>query len=199
VNEVRLDLNENPANGLWLWGGGTGTAAESLQLVQRSPGALLSQSRMAHGVALAAGMSAIHLELPWKEALREAAFKVAPLVEALHKTDHLTVYIAAPEELGWYGSAEDKVRALERMDHYLLGPLLSVLDAYRPYRVLLTCDGVVSTESRHPTTGNVPTVLAGAGMAPDEAHRWDEQACALGALGALKPEQAVEALLEENA
>jgi hypothetical protein len=32
-------------------------------------------------------------------------------------------------------------------------------------------------------------VVAGDGVAPDEAGRWDEYACTLGALGTVKPGQ----------
>ena len=71
-----------------------------------------------------------------------------------------------------------------------MGPLLDLLEAFRPYRILLVSDGAVSTEARHPTSGSVPMVVAGEGIKADEAPRWDEEACALGSLAVVRPWEA---------
>jgi 2,3-bisphosphoglycerate-independent phosphoglycerate mutase len=197
VNEVRLDLGENPANGLWLWGGGDCIAPGSLRLCARASGALVGQSRLVRGLARACGVPFVSLCMPRDEAPTEAAFKVASIVKVLQEVDHLTIYVEAPGELGQYGSGSDKVRALERMDHFLLGPLLSVMEAHRPFRIVLMPDGVISSDQEHPTSGNVPVVCAGDGVKGDESHRWDEQACSLGDLGLLKPRQVLDLMLED--
>jgi len=192
VNEVRLDLGENPANAVWLWGGGPVRRRQSLGPSRLGAGALMSQSLLAEGYSRLADMRFVGVSDPWRDGLEGAAFKVAPLVEVLQETDYLLVYVESPQELGRYGGPVEKVRALERMDYHLLEPLMSVLDAYRPYRLLLASDGLVSSQDRHPTSGNVPVVIAGDGVTADELNRWDEASCARGTLGILTPARAVE-------
>jgi len=187
INEVRLDLGENPANGIWLWGGGSPMPPASLASSWGTGAVMLSSSRLALGLGKACGFRTLAMEGPADEGRKEACFRVAGLVEALQDADALIVYSPSLIELGLYGSGVDKVRALERIDQHLLSPLLTVLDAYRPYRILLTADGVVSSRDQHPTSGNAPLVLAGHGVSPDQVHRWDEQACTLGDLGTVRP------------
>jgi 2,3-bisphosphoglycerate-independent phosphoglycerate mutase len=187
INEVRVDLGEDPANALWLWGGGALPASFSLFAGKPWRGTVLTQSRVAAGLARLCGMASLAMQDPWSAALEEPVFKLAALVERLRESEFLLVYAQAPRELGRYGSAVEKVRALERMDQFLLGPLASVLEAHRPYRLALLSDGLVSSVRNAPTTGNVPVTLAGASITADAASRWDEAACVQGALGRIRP------------
>ena len=189
INEVRLDLGENPANGLWLWGGGVPCQGTYRLPSSCASAAVLTQSRIVKGFASLHQMKAVHLEAPWGTAVKQSTFKVTDLVQTLQEVDFLFVYVESPFELGQFGTGEDKVRALERLDHYLLGPLLDVLEAYRPYHLMLASDGLVSSDVRHPTSGNVPLVFSGDGVLPDEAMHWDEVSSSYGSLGTVRPHQ----------
>ena len=96
------------------------------------------------------------------------------------------VYLEAPREAGQYGSPVEKVRALDVLDQMVLGPLVQVLDdGFRPYRILLIAEGGACAETGRRFAAPLPAVVAGDGITPDEAKRWEERACAKGGLGSM--------------
>lgn len=198
VNQIRLDLNENPANGVWLWGGGDPSHAWSM----RTPGAgiIMSQNPTALGLARWLDVDAVEMEDPWLAMEgKKPGFRIARVVERLREHDDLLVYVGSPEHWGWFGARpQDKARGLKMLDRFVLNPLMSLLEAYRPFRILLTADGVMSAEEDHPLEGGVPFVMAGEQIDPDELISWSERACAHGALGRCKPAK-VNALFERTA
>lgn len=181
VNEVRLDLGENPANAVWLWGGGRPTPLTHAPCEGRK-GAVLTHSLLARGWARWADWPVLELEDLWEDGDR-GLFKIARLVEALQEVDVLLVYVEAPHKYGRYGNPIEKARALDVLDHHLLEPLCSVLDAHEPYRIALVVDGAVSAATGRPMTQPLPFVVAGEGIEPDGVGHWDETACETGWMG----------------
>jgi 2,3-bisphosphoglycerate-independent phosphoglycerate mutase len=187
VNEIRIDLQENPANGLWLWGGGDAAA-----LWKDRPsvdGIMLSQSPSALGLANWLGMEAVEMEDPWAAMEgKKPGFRIARVVELLREHDELTVYVGSPEEWGRYGAGPlEKARALKMLDRFVLSPLMSLLDAYRPFRILLTADGVMSSEQDIPLEGGVPFIFSGDQVEADHCMKWNEKDCSEGVIGNCKP------------
>ncbi|HNR94411.1 MAG TPA: hypothetical protein PKM67_03160 [Kiritimatiellia bacterium] len=185
LNEIRVDLGENPANALWLWGGGPMSGMHELFTGFRISGAMLTQCPMAAGLARLAGMETIEMRDVWT-AGGGMAFNLPLLVQELRQKDLLLVYAGAPRPGGRYGSAVEKVRAIEAMDANLLGPLSDVLAAHRPCRIILAANRGVSTPTGLPEAGRIPFVLAGDGIGADETQNWNEEEAARGALGSVK-------------
>lgn len=183
VNEVRLDLGENPANALWPWGGGKRLMPREKPL---SDTVFASNSSMAAGLAKYLGTDMVLLADPWaREKGKPKAFRIAPLVQALHRAEHAVVLIESEQLGGRYGRPSDKVWALERLDHAFLAPLLTVLDAHKPNRVALCTSSAVSAESGRWFKSRLPFVVAGEGIEPDGVGHWDEAACEGGDFGAM--------------
>lgn len=183
LNEVRVDLGEDPANGLWLWGGGRPPAAP------RGPrGRVIARSVLGRGLAAWRGWDLLEPRDPWQapEGPPRPWLSVRDLVESLRLHDDLLILVPAPKAGGGYGSGVDKVRSLDHVDQRLLGPLLDILDAYRPYRLTLAADSAVSTETLRPERTGAPVVLAGDGIVSDSVVRWEEQTCFDGRLGRMK-------------
>jgi 2,3-bisphosphoglycerate-independent phosphoglycerate mutase len=187
VNDVRVDLGENPATHLWLWGGG--------RFYQPGPrtGALLSNSRMAAGLARVLGMEAVDLKEPWSDDPGVALRNTEVFSQALDRHDRLVVYLESPREAADFGTVAEKVRLLERFDLTLLGPLVKVLEARAPSRLVLTADNNLGPAGAEPAA-RVPVAVWRQGVKLDGAPRWDEQACRGGALGQLAPEDVHELL-----
>jgi 2,3-bisphosphoglycerate-independent phosphoglycerate mutase len=177
VNDVRVDLGENPATHLWLWGGG--------RFAKPSPvrGAVLSNSPLAAGLAHMCGMSHHALRGPWTDNENHVAANATAFAMLLEQHDFLLVYIEAPEEGGGFGEAVEKVRHLERLDQAFLGPALEAADG-KASRILLTVDA-----SEAPAPRRAPAVLRGAGIGPDAVRHFDEEACLSGALGTVPPDE----------
>jgi 2,3-bisphosphoglycerate-independent phosphoglycerate mutase len=187
VNDVRVDLGENPATHLWLWGGG--------RFYQPSSriGALFSNSRMAIGLARLLGLEAVDLRDPWAEEPAASLANSAALDKALDRHDRLVVYVESPREAADFGSVSEKVRLLERLDLTLLGPLVKVLEAHAPCRLVLTADNNLGPAGVEPAA-RVPVAVWRQGVQLEGALRWDEQACRGGVLGRLTPEEVHELL-----
>jgi 2,3-bisphosphoglycerate-independent phosphoglycerate mutase len=197
VNEVRVDLGENPANGCWLWGGGPVLAPAA---APHEAGLLVTRSRRATGLARWLGWSVVPLDDVWSvsDAGRAGAgrarqagravppFRLGELVEALRQHDRVVMYVGSRWSGGRYGSATDKVWAMETLDHGLLGPFVDVLEAYRPYRLVLTVDNAVASASGQAQRLPLPVVLRDSEQAGDAVAHWDEVACGRGSLGVIK-------------
>jgi 2,3-bisphosphoglycerate-independent phosphoglycerate mutase len=186
VNEVRVDLKENPANALWLWGGGPALVSAPQALGRIT---MLTQSFMARGLAQWLGMPLLELADPWEVPDKKTLFKLPELVEALRETDGLCVYVEARQGGGRYGSPPQKVWALETLDHRVLTPLLAVMDAHRPYTLILTTDSAVYAATGKPGAEMLPFVVVQDYLEPDAVGHWDETACARGAQGMIKRTQ----------
>ena len=185
LNEIRVDLGQNPANALWLWGGGSLEGLREAVSDFKTEGAVLTQSPLAAGLARLAGMETVELKDVWT-AGTGVAFNLPLLVQELRQKDLLLVYAGSPQPGGRYGTAADKIRALEALDTNLLGPLFDVLAAHRPFRIVLAANRGVSTKTGLPVAGRIPMVLAGDGIGPDETQNWNEEAASRGALGSVK-------------
>ena len=185
LNEIRVDLGENPANALWLWGGGPMSSMLDLFSSFHVEGTMLTQCPMAAGLARLAGMETIEMKDAWT-AGTGMAFNLPLLVQELRQKDLLLVYAGAPRPGGRFGDAVEKVRALEALDANLLGPLADVLVAHRPCRIVLAANRGVSTKTGLPEAGRIPIALAGDGIGADETQNWNEEEAARGALGSVK-------------
>lgn len=180
INDVRVDLGENPASVLWLWGGGplarlAPTSAGCVQLV--------TQSAMAAGLGRLAGIATEPLLDPWST-VQPADVVDADRVRAwLHEHDRLVYYVEAPPVL-YRGAAREKVHVLERMDMLLTQPLLDVFRRVKERRFLLAgVEAAVPAE----LSARRPHLLAlwGSHMEPDAVAHWDEPSCRNGRLAGM--------------
>ena len=186
VNDVRVDLGENPANGLWLWGGGAWPEIASARPEgDRARGAMLSTSLLGKGIAARCGFDVLEWPEPWRDEAEPIRLHVPDLVRVLREHQRIIVYIQAPADGGRFGSAVEKVRALDRIDQEFLGPLVTILEAYRPFRLGLIAGGVVSSRTGWALPQPAPVALVGDDLASDRVDRWDEETCASGGLGSM--------------
>lgn len=197
VNDVRLDLGENPANALWPWGGGPAvTAAEAGR--QPFSGVVATQSLLARGLARTMGLNTVDLLNPWKESdHKRTPFRITEMVEALREHDHVTVYVEAPGAGGRYGDAPDKVWAMELLDHVILAPIITLLEAWRPWRIALCVDSAVLCRYGCAVPGALPFIVSGQGVNPDGVDHWDEKVCGAGVRGVIRADELIKILREE--
>lgn len=194
VNDVRVDLGDNPANGLWLWGGGPPIRPlRALERV-RPPSDLFTNSTWAQGLATILDMPHHEFPVAWPGGEQAPPiFPVAPLVKVLQADRMPVLYIEPPRDGGRFGSSPtDKVRALEYLDRHLLAPLYTVMEAYRPCRVILVAAGAGPVDVPGGDVPAAPLVISGDEVGPDDISRWDEASGRTGSLGSLPPGQVME-------
>ncbi len=159
INQVRVDLGENPANGIWIWGGGRPTtlpwapAGKAVTLkaaaVGRHPSFI--------GLARAAGIGVREVD---EEAGLDAVKTKA--LTALRSQDLVLVHLDGGLAASRQGDRAGKARFLAEADREVLAPLARRLVKSGQGRLLVVASHVSDCDSRRDMEGLVPFVLAGA-------------------------------------
>lgn len=133
INRVRVDLGENPANLLWLWGPITGEAPAAHQRRTRLDGLLLSRYFPMRGLARVRGFD-------WKEgpaALDERGMHALWKAIIAGLEHHQTVYVHLRVDTA---DPVERQCAMERLDQLILKPLTQELPRRGPWRLLVAID-----------------------------------------------------------
>jgi 2,3-bisphosphoglycerate-independent phosphoglycerate mutase len=97
---------------------------------------------------------------------------------ALAENDLVCVHVEAPDEASHEGRTDEKIRALERIDEHIVGPLLEALQRYPAWRILVSPDHRTTLSTRAHAYGMVPFAMAGAGIASRGQSSYDERTAA---------------------
>lgn len=178
INEVRVDLGENPANMLWLWGGGPPAVMGAPFSGRPVNAVMVSNSPLARGLAGLCGMPHVALGEPWSELAKPELPGLDRVAKLVRDHDLVIVYVEAPEEQGRFGSAMEKMKALDRVDFHVLRPLVEVIE--REGDGLLALAALPEDGAEEAVT---PFCCRGSTVVRDGVARWDELAAREGALG----------------
>jgi 2,3-bisphosphoglycerate-independent phosphoglycerate mutase len=172
VNEVRIDLRENPANALWLFGGGP--AAET----RPGGGAPAGGAILVGRGAATAGLARV---LGWESSVVSGDDDVlaAAALAAVAAADLVVVRTESVLDAAAVGGAEGKRDALSRADARLVAPLLSAVEEREAFVAAAAADAVFDSTTRVVSRGAAPFVVVGAGAGAGDA-AFTEQACAAG-------------------
>jgi len=158
VNQIRVDLSENPVTGIWPWGGGKAPALETAS--ERVGGRIVAVCGRGYprGLAEAAG-----LEIADSGAFDGAAADAA--LKALDAgADCAVLLMRGPEAASLAGDPGRKVQELERLDASVVGPLREGLASRGGHRIAVCADVGISSADRRAFPDPVPFVLAGEGV-----------------------------------
>ena len=161
VNRVRIDLGENPASQVWLWGQGRRPKLRPFSEEQGAKGAYLADRAAWRGLGLAAGLK------PMKK-WDENEFADFNWIETAGK---------ASESSKDYKS---KVRRIEDFDANVVGRLVGWLESKKiPARIAVTSDVVQSTTRGANTHTHAPLLFWGQGVQGGGADSFSEKTCGL--------------------
>jgi len=164
INDVRIDLGENPANMVWFWGGGTRPKLAPFAERYGKRGAVIAAVDLVRGIAVSLGLDVITVEGATGYIRTNFAGKGAAAVEALNPYDLVIVHIEAPDEAGHQGDIQAKVDAIEAVDKHIVGPLLAALEARGDSRLLVLPDHPTPLEVRTHVADPVPFAYCGTGV-----------------------------------
>ena len=171
VNQIRLDLHENPVSGLWPWGGGKAPALEAASERIGGRMVVVSGGGYARGLAEAAG-------LEWADAgAHDAAAADAALKALDGGAECAVLFLRGAEAASLAGDPGSKVQELERIDASVVGPLREGLATRGEHRIAVAADCAISSSERRALPDPVPFVLAGTGVpASRKSASFDEEA-----------------------
>ena len=162
INVARKAAGLNPANSAWFWGAGTRPALASFEEKTGKRGAMISAVDLLKGIAVGTHMDNIIVEganggLHTNYTGKMEAAKKALLEDGY---DFVYIHVEAPDEMGHQGLVNEKIEAIEKIDHLIVGPLADALnESGEDYRMLVLPDHPTPICVRTHTTGTIPYLL----------------------------------------
>jgi 2,3-bisphosphoglycerate-independent phosphoglycerate mutase len=178
VNARRRREGKRDATQVWLWGQGRRPSLRPFAEVYGKRGAIISAVDLVRGVGVLLGWKRIDVPGATGYLDTDYAAKGRYAVEALAGHDLVCVHVEAPDEASHEGRADEKVKALERIDEHIVGPLLEALPRHGDWRILVSPDHRTPLRTRAHSYGAVPFALAGTGVESRRQPSYDEAVAA---------------------
>lgn len=176
VNRRRIADGKAPATQIWPWSGGKKPQLPSFEEQYGVRGAMISAVDLLNGIARCADMDVVTVPGATGYLDTDYMAKARYAVAALETVDFVYMHVEAPDEAGHLGSAEEKVRAIERLDE-AVGYILDHVE------------GVIALLPDHPTPlalkthTSDPVPFAVMGLGTDDVASYSEDAAENGSFG----------------
>jgi 2,3-bisphosphoglycerate-independent phosphoglycerate mutase len=164
INQVRVDLKENPANMIWLWGQGTNPNMPSFRGMFGIEGAMISAVDLLNGIAKLVGLEEIKVPGATGYYDTNYAGKGQYAVSALNDKDFVFVHVEAPDEAGHNGDLRAKIAAIENFDKYVVGAVWAAMKDAEDSRLMVLSDHATPISIRTHASDPAPFVMAGKGI-----------------------------------
>jgi 2,3-bisphosphoglycerate-independent phosphoglycerate mutase len=140
INSVRLDLKENPANMIWLWGQGKKPSLPLFKDKFGLTGSVISAVDLIKGMGRIMGLKVINV--PGATGYYDTDYegKARAAIKSLETSDFVFLHVEAADEAGHNGDLREKITAIERFDHYIVGNILKEFKRKKNFRILVLPD-----------------------------------------------------------
>ena len=166
INQVRLDLKENPANMIWLWGQGKKPAIIPFKDKYGISGSVISAVDLINGIGRLAGLEVIKVEGATGYYDTNYKGKAEAALASLENRDFVYVHVEAADEASHNGHLQEKILAIERFDQCVVGTILEGLKSRNDVRILLMPDHATPLSLRTHTADSVCFAMYGKGISP---------------------------------
>jgi 2,3-bisphosphoglycerate-independent phosphoglycerate mutase len=146
-----------PATMAWFWGEGRAPRMPRFADLYGLRGAVVGAVDLVRGIGRCAGFDVIDVPGATGDLDTDYGAKARAAAEALRDHDLVWVHVEAPDEAAHMGSLSEKIKAIERVDHEVLAPL--VASALAP-AVLVLPDHRTPLRTRTHDGSPVPFVFA---------------------------------------
>jgi len=187
INRVRLDLGENAADRIWLWGGGGPALVEPFALRHGRSLGVVAAVPLVKGLGRLVGATVPDLPGATGDAHTDYEGKLRCALELLDAHDVVLLHLTAANEACHQTDVSAKLRVLEEIDRRVVGPALAALSRRLDTRLLVTTDHMTSAlvhakaqrrEQLERAGTHVPFALWGAGVSSHRPTRFTEEAAA---------------------
>jgi 2,3-bisphosphoglycerate-independent phosphoglycerate mutase len=183
VNKKRLAEKREPANMLWLWGGGSKPTMPSFKEKYGIRGGLISAVDLLKGIAAYAGLEAIDVPGTTGYLDTDYSAKAEYALRSLEKNDYVYIHVEAPDEAGHEGRIKEKVKAIENIDKMIVSRILKEMEG-KEYKIAILPDHATPIEVRTHTSEPVPfAVYLSEGKEKGDGKSYSEKNAAGGSYG----------------
>ena len=164
INLVRIDLKENPANMIWLWGQGKKPSMPKFAQKYGLKGSVISAVDLIKGLGRILGFDVINV--PGATGYYDTNYegKAKAALRSLEEKDFVFVHVEAPDEAGHNGDLREKITAIERFDQLVVGTILNVYKRRKNFRILVLPDHATPISVKTHTSEPVPFGIFGKGI-----------------------------------
>lgn len=161
INQVRLDLKENPANMIWLWGQGQKPNMPKFADKFLVSGSVISAVDLIKGLGRILGLDVINVPGATGYYDTDYLAKAKAAIKSLHNHDFVFVHVEAPDEAGHNGDLREKLTAIERFDQLIVGPFLKYCEERKDFRILVLPDHATPVSLKTHTSDSIPFAIYG--------------------------------------
>lgn len=167
INKVRVDLKENPANMIWLWGQGTKPSLPSFREKYKVAGSIISAVDLLNGIGRTIGLEVIRV--PGATGYYDTNYqgKADYAVASLKEKDFVFIHVEATDEAGHNRDIRAKIAAIENFDKFIVGTVLDHFKEREDVRMMVLPDHATPISVGTHTADPVPVAIYGAGVEPD--------------------------------
>jgi 2,3-bisphosphoglycerate-independent phosphoglycerate mutase len=198
INKVRIDLGQNPANMIWIWGQGKKPDIPKFEDAFGITGGIISAVDLLKGMGRVLGLEVA--EVPGATGYYDTNYegKAEAALDILKRRDMVFVHVEAPDEAGHNGDVREKITAIENFDSKIVGRIVKGLYGTSEYRVLVLPDHPTPIRKRTHTKDPVPFAMAGEGIEPDDVVVFTERSAKAGSVKLEKGFELMRMLLAEK-
>ena len=149
INQQRISEGKKPANMIWLWGQGVKPSIPNFKDKYGLKGATITGVDLIKGLGVYMGLTNVHVPGATGYYDTDYCGKAKNALETLETHDLVFIHVEAPDEAGHAGDLEEKMVAIERIDHRIVGKLLDELPSFNDYSLAILPD--------HPTPITIKT------------------------------------------
>jgi len=161
INLVRIDLKENPANMIWLWGQGKKPNIPKFSEKYNLCGSVISAVDLIKGLGRILGLEVVNVAGATGYYDTDYEGKAKAAIKSLEDKDFVFLHVEAPDEAGHNGDLREKVTAIERFDRLVVGTILKAFKRKKNFRMLVLPDHATPLSLRTHTCDIVPFGIFG--------------------------------------
>jgi 2,3-bisphosphoglycerate-independent phosphoglycerate mutase len=175
INKVRVDLKENPANMIWLWGQGTRPSMPTFYERFGVKGSIISAVDLVKGIGRTIGLEPIRV--PGATGYYDTDYKAKAeyALKALKEKDFVFVHVEAPDEAGHNGDLREKILAIENFDNLVVGTIMKHFKDSKNFRVMVLPDHATPISIRTHSEEPIPFAVCGHDITADQFETFDEK------------------------
>jgi 2,3-bisphosphoglycerate-independent phosphoglycerate mutase len=174
VNHVRIDLKENPANMIWLWGQGKKPSMPTFKEKFGVDGSVISAVDLIKGLGRILGLDVINVKGATGYYDTNYQGKAEAGIKSLKNKDFVFVHVEATDEAGHNGDLREKMLAIERFDKFIVGAFLKAFKNRDDFRIVVLPDHATPVKVKTHVSDIVCFGIYGKGISPGNFSAYNE-------------------------